>query len=133
MSQVKLHLYGIVHTSSKSKENVQKDLFEVDVQLLIYLMKEKTYLRQLENICLSSITRPFIEIEYESNLQFQCDHHSTCNKIFDFLGLKRSIVSSPLMKVSPDNWRHGVSNAQEIELALVDAGFGDFIEMGDDL
>ena len=131
LSQVNRFSRGIVHTSSKEK--VQKDLCEIDVEYLIYLMRSMIYLRRLENYGLASITNPFIEIEYESNLQFQCDHQNICNIIFEFLGLKRSIVSSSLRKVYPHNWRHGVSNAQEIELALVDAGFGDFIEMGDDL
>ena len=99
----------------------------VDPELLVLLLKEKQEEDETESVVTSKLSYTPEEIIYERDLFAPEQQQATASRIFAFLGLSDAKVSTPLRKVSPKDWRLGVSNAEEIEQAVRDAGFDRFL------
>ena len=125
LSQVKLHMYRVVHARTDSQVP-DKGLF-VDPELLVFLIKEKQEQDETESIVTSKLSYRPEEVIYERDLLTPEQQQATASRIFAFLGLSDAKVSTPLRKVSPKDWRLGVSNAEEIEQAVREAGYGRFL------
>lgn len=129
LSQAKLFMYKIVQ--AKVVADVPKHGMFIDTELLATLLENVIRNRQLEDECLDFLAEPTITITYESDLLDSSSHQGTCERIFDFLGIGHAEVTSPLQIMSPPEWRLGVENPQEIEVAVRRKGFGSFIEEAD--
>ena len=125
LSQAKLHMYRVVHART-DRQVPDKNMF-VDPELLVLLIKEKQELDVAESIVTSKLPYKPEEIVYERDLLAPEQQQAAASRIFAFLGLSDAKVSTPLRKVSPKDWRLGVSNAEEIEQAVRDAGFERFL------
>ncbi len=125
ISQVKLHEYSIIHAKSKSEAPTKP--VAVDTSMLLFLIKEKEALAAQELSVISSLSNPAISVIYEENLSSPEKQQATASRIFSELKLSDSKVSTPLRKVSPNNWRDGVSNASEVEDFMNNSEFAHFL------
>ena len=131
LSVTKLHAHGVIH--AKTEERVPKSAFEVDTEFLLNQMRSGLAFEKLELACLEAVGQDHPTVVYERDLLRQEAHEATCARIFEFLDLAPHPVSSPLRKVSPRNWRHGVKNADEVAEAVERAGYGDYVRQADAL
>ena len=125
LSQSKFFMYRILH--ARTDREVQDKAVFVDPELLVLLLKEKQEEDETESVVTSKLSYTPEEIIYERDLLAPEQQQATASRIFAFLGLSDAKVSTPLRKVSPKDWRLGVSNAEEIEQAVRDAGFDRFL------
>lgn len=125
LSQVKFVSHKVAHAREESQ--VPQGALSVDPEMLVFLLREKEALAKEEAAVIQQLSQPAIRVVYEHDLQTPEQQQRAASRLFQWLGLPDAQAKTSMRKVSPEDWRLGVQNVEEVEAAVQEAGFGRFL------
>jgi len=71
---------------------------------------------------------PHLNLVYEHDLLRPESHQDTLGRVFDYLGLPSVPVRTTLVRTRSSSLRDFVYNYEEVESAVIDMGYGRFLD-----
>lgn len=105
--------------TERVKVHVERERLEAHIQ-------ERLRFDAEEQAALEGID--FHEVSYERDLQAGTAHQQTADRIFDFLGLERRLVDTPMKKVNARPLREVIANYDEFAEWVEELGWGDSLD-----
>lgn len=96
-----------------SNSNFKPRKVYIDSVKLMETIKWFEKLRTIERKNLEKVE--YLEIIYENDLLHKRNHQGTCEKVFNYIGIKSNQVSTSIKRISSDNLSDQIINYKELE------------------
>ncbi len=114
---------GIWH--AMAGQHHQESKLQMSGEILIRKVRLAEIAEQRDELYLDRL--PHLDIVYEDDLLDRRTHQTTLDTIFEYLGLPPAPVSSKSVRTSSGSWRDMIANHEELETAVINAGYGRFL------
>ena len=106
----------------KKNERIDNAPLRVDPDDLLQKISRREEYLEAEAEALDGLS--YLEITYEQDLEADAAKQSTCDRIFEFLGVESYPVATDLKKINKDSLQDLIANYEEVKARVVEAGYG---------